>query len=337
MSSSNCKWGFLLDPHQVLTVVILFQVVIASFVFPTAADTCVENEEAVISIDDLTEWLESRDHFLLKQIGKIIDATPLKQFVLGDRLTGDEEQQLGTDPTKIDSDGDGITDYEETDGGQPIDIDQDGTIDALDTDSDGDSIPDRVENANNCGTDGTPNYRNGSSDNEGKVDKKEQADGTDPYEKDSGSESMNETETEREETSGMDDVNRTTTIPDSNTGEKNSNGGDGTNHTENDTDSTGTTNGHDTGPSSNTNQPSTTHTPTAGTTATTTSRVDGNSSTKTTHTPTTKPSTEISQATTGQEDTPGSDTLPDINSPIVALIGILCVIGGIIAITRKSR
>jgi len=61
-----------------------------------------------------------------------------------DGLTDEEEQAIGTDPYNPDSDGDGYTDFEEvgSDVTNPRDTDGDEIIDALDTDSDDDGIPD---------------------------------------------------------------------------------------------------------------------------------------------------------------------------------------------------
>ena len=56
-----------------------------------------------------------------------------------DGLLDTEEQAIGTDPKSADSDADGIADYDEvTDPAAPEDTDGDGTIDALDTDTDSD-------------------------------------------------------------------------------------------------------------------------------------------------------------------------------------------------------
>jgi len=67
----------------------------------------------------------------------------------GDGLIDSVELQLGTDPTKKDTDGDGLSDLEEVvkpDGTfDKIDTDKDGIIDAKDTDSDNDGIPDGDE------------------------------------------------------------------------------------------------------------------------------------------------------------------------------------------------
>ena len=48
-----------------------------------------------------------------------------------------------------------------------------------------------------------------------------------------------------------------------------------------------------------------------------------------------EPNTKASQrADQDQANAPGSSLLPDINSPIIAVIGILCVMGGVLALTR---
>jgi len=91
----------------------------------------------------------------------------------GDGLTNADEQTLGTDPDDADSDGDGINDFVETDGGSMIDTDSDGTIDALDTDSDGDEIPDSQEGVNDVDNDGIPNYRDTDADGDGIPDVEE--------------------------------------------------------------------------------------------------------------------------------------------------------------------
>jgi cobalamin biosynthesis Mg chelatase CobN len=52
-----------------------------------------------------------------------------------------------------------------------------------------------------------------------------------------------------------------------------------------------------------------------------------------THTTTVKQNTKASQKAE-RANTRGSNLLPDINSPIIAILGILCVIGGLIALAR---
>ena len=69
----------------------------------------------------------------------------------GDGLTDDEETTLKTNPNKTDSDGDGIPDNEEV-GDEPstaTDTDGDGIINALDEDDDNDNLPTLLEGAIN--------------------------------------------------------------------------------------------------------------------------------------------------------------------------------------------
>jgi surface protein len=63
-----------------------------------------------------------------------------------DGIPDDIEIVLGLNPNSNDSDGDGILDNEEIgDINAPLDTDNDGTINALDTDSDDDGVSDKVE------------------------------------------------------------------------------------------------------------------------------------------------------------------------------------------------
>ncbi|MBI4837940.1 MAG: DUF1566 domain-containing protein, partial [Nitrospirae bacterium] len=87
----------------------------------------------------------------------------------GDGLSNSLEQLLGTNPSSPDSDGDGIGDFDETDGGSPIDTDSDGTIDALDTDSDNDGISDLSEGSSDFDADGVLNYRDADDDGDGSL------------------------------------------------------------------------------------------------------------------------------------------------------------------------
>ncbi len=95
----------------------------------------------------------------------------------GDGVLDPDEEALGTDPSLPDSDGDGIDDGVETDGGQAVDTDGDGTIDALDEDSDGDTLPDALEGLQDSDNDGTPDYRDADDDNDGIATLKEVQDG----------------------------------------------------------------------------------------------------------------------------------------------------------------
>ena len=64
-----------------------------------------------------------------------------------DRLTDEQERKLGTDPQSSDSDNDGFSDYKEVGGNlsSPRDTDNDGVIDALDADDDGDRLATSLE------------------------------------------------------------------------------------------------------------------------------------------------------------------------------------------------
>jgi chitodextrinase len=96
-----------------------------------------------------------------------------------DGLLNALEDALGTNKTNPDSDGDSINDYIETEGGTPIDTDQDGIIDANDPDDDGDQIPTILEvtDGNLFGqdvdADGIPNYLDTDSDGDGLLDQEE--------------------------------------------------------------------------------------------------------------------------------------------------------------------
>ncbi len=92
-----------------------------------------------------------------------------------DGLTNDQEKAIGTDPNNPDTDGDGINDGDEagSDPTKPRDSDGDGTIDALDTDDDNDTIPTAQENYNgnspaddDTDKDGIPDYLDTDDDND---------------------------------------------------------------------------------------------------------------------------------------------------------------------------
>jgi hypothetical protein len=101
----------------------------------------------------------------------------------GDTLPNPLEIKLGTNPLKADSDGDGLLDPTEVmDLSHPADTDGDGQIDALDLDSDGDTVADADEagldpNATqlpqvpvDSDGDGVPDYRDTDSDEDGLPD-----------------------------------------------------------------------------------------------------------------------------------------------------------------------
>jgi large repetitive protein len=95
----------------------------------------------------------------------------------GDGLVSTLEAAIGTDPALADSDGDGISDFVETNGGSAIDTDGDGTIDARDLDSDGDSLVDAGEGASDFDADGLADYRDPDDDGDGVPTRTEVADG----------------------------------------------------------------------------------------------------------------------------------------------------------------
>ncbi|WP_435156260.1 hypothetical protein [Haladaptatus sp. DFWS20] len=71
------------------------------------------------------------------------------------------------------------------------------------------------------------------------------------------------------------------------------------------------------------------------TTTSTTTKTSDQSTTGTTHSTTTKTSTETPHESESETTVPKSGALPDLNSPMIALVGVLCVIGGLVAITRR--
>jgi len=98
--------------------------------------------------------------------------------------TGPPDTYTGEGDCTLDSDGDGIPDFVEGRfaSGGATDTDKDGTADYLDTDSDGDTVPDRLEwyepgcspmGGNDVDGDGIPNYRDTDSDGNGLPDKDE--------------------------------------------------------------------------------------------------------------------------------------------------------------------
>ncbi|MFT5640674.1 MAG: hypothetical protein ACI9A7_000771 [Cyclobacteriaceae bacterium] len=107
-----------------------------------------DSEEGMIDIDG-DEIVNFRD---------LNDADGPLGDLDGDSLTNTQESELTTDPNLEDSDMDNISDWVETAGGNPIDTDEDGKIDALDLDSDNDDIPDAEEGLMDLDKDGIPDY-----------------------------------------------------------------------------------------------------------------------------------------------------------------------------------
>lgn len=82
----------------------------------------------------------------------------------GDGLPDTVERNLGTNVSHPDSDFDGIPDSEELPAGFPVDSDGDGRLDALDRDSDGDTLLDRFEGASDTDNDGVSDFRDRDDD-----------------------------------------------------------------------------------------------------------------------------------------------------------------------------
>ncbi len=102
----------------------------------------------------------------------------------GDGIPNLVEDRIGTDRNNPDTDGDSISDGDEILPylNHPPDTDKDGTIDALDTDSDNDGIPDSIEAGDSSistppvdtDNDGIPDFRDLDSDNDTILDRDEQ-------------------------------------------------------------------------------------------------------------------------------------------------------------------
>ncbi|MCX5867714.1 MAG: Ig-like domain-containing protein, partial [Proteobacteria bacterium] len=131
-------------------------------------------------MSDYGEWLIT----ITATDGKSLISRDISIFV--DYLDADQdylpdtwEVSVGLNPASLDSDADGIDDYEEAGPGALLrDTDGDGTADALSDDSDGDGISDTIEAGDtdlstapwDTDGDGVPDYRDLDSDNDGVAD-----------------------------------------------------------------------------------------------------------------------------------------------------------------------
>lgn len=124
----------------------------------------------------------------------------------------------------------------------------------------------------------------------------------------------------------VDDTNdcdgrETTTSGGCNPGSKTDTGDNGTDHTTTVRETDSGTDGKTTSTTSTTHSTAT-ETSSESTTETTQTKIPGTSS-------------ETSQKSEFRSNLPGSGVLPDVNSPVVAVIGLLCVVGGLFALTRR--
>lgn len=103
----------------------------------------------------------------------------------GDGVSNEDETKAGTDPKKSDTDGDGVDDKTEigADSSKPTDTDGDGKPNALDTDDDNDGVLTQYENYNggtplddDSDKDGKPDYLDNDDDGDGKVSQNEKND-----------------------------------------------------------------------------------------------------------------------------------------------------------------
>ncbi|WP_227357435.1 MSCRAMM family adhesin SdrC [Haladaptatus salinisoli] len=321
--------------ERLLVLFVALQVVSAIFIVPVAATSTAEESNNACNLVELMDWIDPGNSIQIISVSSSENTIANKSSQDTDGLSSDKERQLGTDPNNIDTDCDGISDDEETNGGQPVDTDQDGKIDALDSDSDNDGISDEAETDEDCEVDGIPNYRDSDSDGDGRTDTAERANGTDSLERDRPVDNI----TDPNNISGHDPAESPTNG--SNTGKD-----DGSNHSSGENASGGKedNNGEDGGHTSTTTDENPTNTPT-------TTSVTSSSKTSRTHTEITETNTQSSTGTTSSTatgtimktsqrtsspDILSVDTLPDINSPFIALIGLLCALGGLIAFHRHG-
>jgi MYXO-CTERM domain-containing protein len=134
------------------------------------------DDDTVDDADDNCHLVENTDQADLDQDG-VGDAC--EDDTDGDGVSDTVELTAGMDPLAIDSDQDNIADGAEAqDPDAPVDTDQDGTIDALDEDSDGDGILDIDEAGDDdlstppidTDQDGAPDYVDDDSDDDSVTD-----------------------------------------------------------------------------------------------------------------------------------------------------------------------
>ena len=125
---------------------------------------------ASLCSEDLGHWLP-----LGQLVNKLIEVANLSHcffFNLFDADTDDDGiadgDERDTDPLTFDSDGDGLSDSIEVGGdpNAPRNSDGDSIIDALDEDSDNDTLPDAQEGRIDSDEDGLFNYQDADDDND---------------------------------------------------------------------------------------------------------------------------------------------------------------------------
>ncbi len=119
---------------------------------------------------DLVEGIGDIDHDGVPNYRDRTDDRPVVDDDLdNDGLSNDDEAALGTAPGRSDSDNDGISDFDEVgpDHAAARDSDDDGVIDALDNDDDGDGIVTTREGTNDADDDGIGNWLDTDSDGDG--------------------------------------------------------------------------------------------------------------------------------------------------------------------------
>ncbi|MFH5801528.1 hypothetical protein [Haladaptatus sp. CMAA 1911] len=301
---------------RLVSLLMAFQLLFAAFITPVAANSNTEEEDSTISIEQLLNWIDSMSEFWMKNFMEKMDYGEIPKYLFNQHHA-DNTCQSSNNSTNTDSDEDGIPDIVETNGGQPIDTDGDGTLDSHDTDSDNDGILDSVEGTTDRDGDGIADYRDPHSDRDGTSDNKEKDKDTDNS-KSNGEEDNTSTDGENDEEQNSNESVSSTTTNEKTDGQTPSDG---------------------TSTKTSTSQITSTE-PTNSKTTNTQSTEDhtrGKVSTTTNNSTPGAPSTKSAQDSKSQELVPESGALPDINSPVIAIVGLLCALGGAIAIARSRK
>lgn len=301
---------------RLVSLIMAFQLLFAAFITPVAANSNTEEDDSTISIEQLINWTDSMSKFWVKNLMENMSYSDIPEYLISQHHT-DNTCQSGNNSTNVDSDEDGISDIVETNGGQPIDTDGDGIIDSHDTDSDNDGILDRIEGTSDRDGDGIADYRDLDSDGDREPDREEKAEDTDNSKSEADKNNTSTDGGNNEEQNTNESVSSTTTNEEI--------GGQTTNDGTNTKTSTSQTSPSDSTNSKTTNAQSTE------------SHTSGKVGTTTNNSTPAAPSTKSAQNSKSQKLVPKSGALPDINSPVIAVVGLLCVLGGAIAIARSRN